>query len=496
MANLPSEKNMVENTDYKNEYPYTGIDDYELTFFYDLPTSIVVKWISPAGVLSDPKEPDVDYELVRIGATSYVRILIDFGTGGTFLAYRHMPYTQTYNGVDGREPSPSAIEAGMDRIVHQVQQVAGSVDGTLKVPANESMDMTIPSATARRGGIAAYADDANAQPIVLAGVTDTPVSTFMENPVVSESAVQFRGYMDTLSDTEIEARVDEAEETLYAGFAWEPVGSELTVTASGGYAGIAALSSTRIAYVDTTAATLVAYDFNGSTWSQVGNTLSVTSSQGSIAALSATRVALGKNGSLATYDFDGTNWSLVGSELSLGSVIGSAIAMLSSSRIAWIDTVNDEIRTYDFSGTAWSQVGNGLSFGPTTSARYYLAGLSSNRIVVYENTFQLLISYEFDGSDWAAVTDTTSVTDGYAMTLLNSRSVLVERSTLGVIQEWGVDGYDFFARGPAAVGVSDRSGARTQLEVLSSSLFVYQSGNSLQAYRRVKIPNPPAVALN
>ena len=86
-------------------------------------------------------------------------------------------------------------------------------------------------------------------------------------------------------------------------------------------------------------------------WSQVGNDLNIADvNRSALAALSSTRVAFidNFNDDLRVYDFDGTDWSQVGNELAVSGVGGPALAPLSSTRVAFIDGFNDDLRVYDF----------------------------------------------------------------------------------------------------------------------------------------------------
>ncbi len=182
----------VSNTDYKKDHVYVGLGDYEISFDFDVDSSVVVVWTSAAGVVSAPKVDGVDYSIVSVGANSYIRVLIDFGAGGILTAYRDMPLTQTYTWVDGTEPAPSAIMAAIDRIVWIIQQVNGSIVNALKAPATEAVDMTIPAIAARALGFLAF--DAAGLPIAAAGTPTVPVSSYVTPGLTVANATAWYAY--------------------------------------------------------------------------------------------------------------------------------------------------------------------------------------------------------------------------------------------------------------------------------------------------------------
>ena len=139
-------------------------------------------------------------------------------------------------------------------------------------------------------------------------------------------------------------------------------------------------------------------------WIQVGNDLNIAGvGFPAIASLTSARIAFidSLNEDLRTYDFDGIDWVQVGNDLNIAGAGNPAITSLSSSRIAFIDTTNDDLRTYDFDGSDWVQVGNDLNIvGVGTPA---IASLSSSRIAFIDELNQDLRTYDFDGSDWVQV---------------------------------------------------------------------------------------------
>ncbi len=179
---------MVLTTDYKNEYVYTGLDDYEISFDYDKVSSLVVTWVSDEGVVSDPKTLDVDYSVVLVSNIVYCRVLTDYGVDGIISIERDTPLTQTWQGVDGTTPPPSGIMLALDRIVWQIQQLFGRLSGTLKIPANEDLDMTVPSVLLRANSFATYGP--TGLPSAAAGIAGSPTTTWSADYLLSSTALE------------------------------------------------------------------------------------------------------------------------------------------------------------------------------------------------------------------------------------------------------------------------------------------------------------------
>jgi len=138
-------------------------------------------------------------------------------------------------------------------------------------------------------------------------------------------------------------------------------------------------------------------------WAQSGSVNITSVSRPSITALSSTRIAFidGTLEQLRAYDFDGSSWSQVGSSLSIPSILNPKIAALSSTRIAFIDRTNGDLRTYDFDGTDWSQVGSPRGIGLATHP--HIAALSGNRVAL--STTLTIRTYDFNDSSWVKISD-------------------------------------------------------------------------------------------
>jgi len=201
-----------------------------------------------------------------------------------------------------------------------------------------------------------------------------------------------------------------------------------------GNAALAALSSTRVAFIDNTNDDLRTYDFNGSIWSQTGNDLNIAGvGLPTITGLTSTRIAFIDDGNddLRTYDFDGTDWSQAGNDLNIGGgVAAPAITALSSSRIAFIDAVNEDLRTYDFDGTDWSQTGNDLNIATVDVSS--IAALSSTRVAFIDGGNKQLRAYDFDGTDWTLTGNSFTMADiaaGISLSAITSNTVVFTDNT-------------------------------------------------------------------
>ena len=152
---------------------------------------------------------------------------------------------------------------------------------------------------------------------------------------------------------------------------WVQVGNGLPITGVGSGLAIAAMTSTRIAFFDTSQRDLRAYDWDSSDWAQIGNDKNIPGANGpGLAALSSTRVAFAdiSLNTLTTYDFDGADWTKIGNSLAL-SMGSPSMGALSASRIAFFDSSNDDMRVYDFDGADWTQTGNDLVLAGATGVR-------------------------------------------------------------------------------------------------------------------------------
>lgn len=193
----------------------------------------------------------------------------------------------------------------------------------------------------------------------------------------------------------------------FNGSTWSQVGSAFLIPTNTAFQynpTLATLTSSRVAFIDSRNDQLTAYDFNGSTWSQVGSALTITGNGvPALAGLSSSRVAFvdSTNVQLRTYDFSGSTWSQTGSSLSVPAGV-AGLAILSSSRVAYVNgSTTGAVRTYDFSGSSWSQTGNSLSIDLNNSVG--VGPLTSTRIAVASTRLGNggIVTFDFDGTNWS-----------------------------------------------------------------------------------------------
>ena len=182
----------------------------------------------------------------------------------------------------------------------------------------------------------------------------------------------------------------------------------------GGAAGgaIAAMSSTSLAFIDSTGGKLRHYSFNGYSFTMDGNEFTLAVGAAALCTLNATDIALvdATNKSLRCYRWDGTNWSLVGSGLAIATVGTPALAAISATDVAFVDTTNAQLRRYTFNGSTWSMVGSGLNLAAMTYP--FLAALSGSTVAFCDNSTATLRTYAWNGSTWALSGNPLSVPIG------------------------------------------------------------------------------------
>lgn len=204
----------------------------------------------------------------------------------------------------------------------------------------------------------------------------------------------------------------------FDGSTFSQVGNQLTISTN--TPEMTALYSTRIIVFYASPdgivpSTLQAYDFDGTDWTAVGNPYDINTItlEASLCALSTTTFALVyqevDNLTLKTMRFNGSNFSNVGNTYSFGNTSGPVMCTLSGTSIAFIEVGFGKLYTMEFDGTDWVQVGNQYSFGGITNPS--ITALSSSRIVVtdYTGALSRFIAYDFDGTDWAQVGNATTI---------------------------------------------------------------------------------------
>ncbi len=212
---------------------------------------------------------------------------------------------------------------------------------------------------------------------------------------------------------------------------------------------ITKLSSTDVAFYSSSTDNyaLILFRYNGVSFVQVGNALSILSTnQGYISAMDSTTVAFIDINldSLRVYHFDGTNWAQVGSGLSVTSNANPRVVGLSSTDIAFIEAAA-VLRRYHFNGSVFAQVGNGLSTGLTGGATA-LAAFGPDDIAFISDVDATLRKYHFDGTNWAQVGNgfpMHAVNPHVGLAVISSSLVILTDGTSNLIRFFNFDGTDF-----------------------------------------------------
>ena len=163
-----------------------------------------------------------------------------------------------------------------------------------------------------------------------------------------------------------------------------------------GVPALAALSPNRVAFIDATNQDLRVYEFNGSTWTEIGTQLAnLGNGNPALATLSPNRVAFidSTNDDLRVYEFNGSTWVEIGTELNIATVTNPTLATLSPNRVAFLDETNDDLRVYEFNGSTWTEIGTELNTGG--NGILALVALSPNRVAFIENANDNLRVYQF-----------------------------------------------------------------------------------------------------
>jgi len=230
---------------------------------------------------------------------------------------------------------------------------------------------------------------------------------------------------------------------------WEQVGNGLDAGQLS-FPSMAPLSSTDVAFVDLYGDRIYTYQFDGTDWSQVGNSLFVGGTYHSIAGLNSTDISWINSASkqLRTYRFDGTNWSQVGNGLNLPSIGNPFTTGLNSTDIVMADDLTDTIRIYRFDGTDWFQVGNALNVGSIGYGA--MSALSNDTIAFIELNGDKLKTYRFDGTDWSQVGNDFYVGNSNYQSLaaLNGTDVAWISNGIQDLRIYRFDGTDWAQLGP------------------------------------------------
>ena len=272
---------------------------------------------------------------------------------------------------------------------------------------------------------------------------------------------------------------------------WAVVGNTFTL-AGGGGSTASGMSTTRIAYVDYTTDSIRAYDFDGTDWTQTGNSLAITvTGTGAIklATLSSSRVVFvdSSAGKWTTYDFDGTDWTQTGNTANLNSEVGinPGVAALNSTDIAIAATWSPfapEIRTFRFDGTDWAEIGAGTIPNLTW---WTMAGLNSTDIVLDSHDGDEFINYRWTvGSPgtWAEYGNRLDLTGASlpALATMHSTRVAYFDPTNDELRTYDFDGATWTNAGGA---ITYSTVNRITLASLDTDKIVLVNANAITTYQ-------------
>lgn len=201
------------------------------------------------------------------------------------------------------------------------------------------------------------------------------------------------------------------------------------------------LTSTDVAYLDSSLEELRCYRWTSPDWAQVGSSLSIPGiSYVSLATLTTDTIAFIDRGlkELRCYYFDGSTWVQIGNSLNFYEASYPRITGLTSSRIALIDSSDHTLRCFEFDGMDWQQVGNAFYTSPTDNTYYAHRGdieaLNSTDVAVHN--WEYLYCYSFNGSDWTLIPDAFNIAnDSYStITKMSEDSVAVWGMNLDILR--------------------------------------------------------------
>ncbi len=192
----------------------------------------------------------------------------------------------------------------------------------------------------------------------------------------------------------------------FDGSSWSLVGSTLTLSGVNTGSALCALSSTRVVLVEASSDTIQAYDWNSGagTWSAFGTPISVAgNAQVRITALSSTLVAYADTtgNTVALYSLSGSTWSLVSnSTISVGGGSSNEIAVcaMNATDIA-LCADDNTVKVYRWSGSAWAVQGTtytvpGTVTGGKTEAVHMGANVIAFMKAASSNTFLTRLVWE------------------------------------------------------------------------------------------------------
>lgn len=226
---------------------------------------------------------------------------------------------------------------------------------------------------------------------------------------------------------------DELQTLRWGGSSFSQVGNALSI-AMVPQTQLVRLTNTRIARIDPGAGNklIQAYDWDGTNWTAKGNAfVSTVNNYSNAARLKDNEIAFWDANNLKKIVFDGTDFSIIGNILSMTGNF-HAIAPLTANTVAVASSANDDVKTFSFDGTNWSQVGNTFAISPVIAGFYGIEGISSTQIVIYDSntTVQTLV---WDGTNWADEGSSSSLTglDSWTRGIAKMSDTLIAYNSFG-----------------------------------------------------------------
>lgn len=154
----------VSNTNSIDRYVGNGANPYSITFDF----------ASTSNVFADIEDADGAITTLSHGSgmtvsTSPAQITTDTSYDSTYKVsvYRVVPYTQPTDLTASGAVPVETLEAMVDNVVRQVQQIKDNVNTVVRVQLTDSEIDPLPSSLLRRGKVAYYSDTADAPPSVI-----------------------------------------------------------------------------------------------------------------------------------------------------------------------------------------------------------------------------------------------------------------------------------------------------------------------------------------
>ena len=186
---------------------------------------------------------------------------------------------------------------------------------------------------------------------------------------------------------------------------WSQVGSAFSVTGGTAASDIVGMTTGRIAMLNNVEDEIQAFTWNGSSFSSLGNPFSLTiGSDNEVCRLVDNSIMAGSSGaSMQRYDFDGTDFSTVGNSVNFGNDDTSITGCTQTRVMAVVRT--DGLVCYDFSSPNWTQTGNSFTTIVPSFHRHSICVLDNTndaeRVAVLDNGN--IGIYDFDGTDFSQV---------------------------------------------------------------------------------------------